>query len=233
MLDHLNNLQGMPIYLIIFTGLITGLVGSTHCVGMCGGLVMALSKSKKGNFFYQLGRLIGYLSIGVIVPTIGLNVIGLKDNKTLAMISAVSIGLIFLYIGLKEIFKFKKMFFKHQMLENINGKIWKKLFIHFKERELTRSLLGGLASVFLPCGLLWSVLIISFTATAPLVAAVFVFSFWLGTVPALTMASEIVKKIFSPIKNKMPRMVPIFFIILGISTISYRVHMLYLEKACH
>lgn len=233
MLDQLDNLAQTPLYLISFIGFMTGILGSTHCVGMCGGLVIALGKGIKTTTFYHVGRLLGYTLLGFGLPLLGLNIMGLQNNKIVAYIAAISMGLIFIFLGLKNLLHFKKTFFKHDFLEKLNIKIWQKLFLHFKDFEALRSLFAGSASALLPCGLLWTILILTFTASSPIQSLIFIFSFWMGTIPALTFAPEIIKKVARPLLQKLPRVIPIFLIVIGITTISYRILMIYNQHACH
>lgn len=233
MLDQLDNLATAPYYLIAFVALMTGILGSTHCVGMCGGLVLALGRGAKITLSYQIGRLLGYTTLGIALPLLGLNTMGLRNNVPLAYFSAIMMGSIFIFIGLKNLFSWKKSFFKHDFLEKLNVKIWGALLKKFRNFDIIRSLLAGSASALLPCGLLWTVLILTFTASSPLQSFVFVFFFWLGTIPALSFAPEIVNKLAKPLLKKLPRVIPIMLIIVGVSTISFRILMLYQQHACH
>ena len=63
---------------LIAMAFITGLLGSGHCIGMCGGLVAALSLSDTGkrggmpfHLFYNAGRIITYTSVGWLVGWLG------------------------------------------------------------------------------------------------------------------------------------------------------------------
>lgn len=233
MLDQLTDLSIQPLYFIIFAGIVSGLVGSTHCIGMCGGLVVAMTKNKKGILSYHLGRLTGYCLIGVILPLLGLKTLGLQGNKIVSMTGAMIMGLLFIYIGLKNLLKWKSYTPKHEFLENLNVKLWQRLYQSFKNQEIIRSYFGGSASVLLPCGLLWSVLILSISATGPVYSLVFIAAFWLGTMPVLSFAPEIFQKFLRPLQNKLPRTIPITLIIIGISTIGFRVIHIYNEHMCH
>ena len=53
-----------------------GLGGSLHCVSMCGGLVTACAKTKREVAVYQVGRLMGYLLIGLFASVLGHLLIG-------------------------------------------------------------------------------------------------------------------------------------------------------------
>ncbi|EQC51666.1 sulfite exporter TauE/SafE family protein [Bacteriovorax sp. DB6_IX] len=235
-MDQLTELNNVPLYMIIFAGLVTGLGGSVHCTGMCGGLVTALTRSKKGILSYHLGRLLGYISLGVIIPLLGIEALGVRDNKYLSLFAATTLGLTFIFIGLKSIFKWQMSFKFHTKLEGINQSIWKTLFAKLSQRDLLRSFLGGSASVLLPCGLLWTIIILSLTATSPVSSLAFIISFWLGTTPALSFAPGIIQKFLLPLQRKLPRTIPLFFILIGVLTISTRVYSLYQQaggQSCH
>ena len=47
------------------------LLGSMHCVGMCGGLIMALPQQPRVLVSYHLGRWLGYLSLGALAGLAG------------------------------------------------------------------------------------------------------------------------------------------------------------------
>ena len=64
-----------PIYSM---ALVTGFLGSGHCIGMCGGIVAALSLSGPGrqggmlfHLLYSLGRVATYTGIGFLVGWLG------------------------------------------------------------------------------------------------------------------------------------------------------------------
>ena len=64
-----------PVYSIVFS---TALLGSGHCIGMCGPIVAALSLAKPGreqglffHIFYNAGRLTTYVCIGIVAGWIG------------------------------------------------------------------------------------------------------------------------------------------------------------------
>lgn len=233
MFDNISQLTDLPFYLIVTFGLITGLAGSVHCTGMCGGLVMALTKDKKGILSYHIGRLVGYLSIGLIIPLMGLEAMGLRENKTLSLIAALSLGATFIFIGLKNFFNFKMSIKLHRSIERLNHNIWKGLFKYLKDFDLLRAFLGGSASALLPCGLLWTVLILSLTASSPTYSVLFIISFWLGTTPALSFAPGIIKKVLLPIEKKLPKVVPTMFIVIGLATLTSRVYGLYVQTGAH
>ena len=65
---HINSILPLSV-------LISSFLGSWHCVGMCGGLVAASTRSPLSVFSYHLGRLIGYCTVGAIAGGIGLFIV--------------------------------------------------------------------------------------------------------------------------------------------------------------
>ena len=51
--------------------LLASFLGSGHCVAMCGGLVVATTRSALGIMFYHLGRLISYSTLGLVFGYMG------------------------------------------------------------------------------------------------------------------------------------------------------------------
>lgn len=67
--EHLGHLSSW--YLIPLLVLIASLMGSMHCLGMCGAIVSVLKPTPAGVASYHLGRLLGYLSLGGLAGLAG------------------------------------------------------------------------------------------------------------------------------------------------------------------
>lgn len=206
---------------------VAGLTGSLHCVGMCGGLVTASCHTRQDIFRYQLGRLTGYLLLGLIGAMLG-QVIAFKNFPELSLVSGILLGLIFIYWGLKPILPWPKKNLKPGVLDQLAGKIygrlWKKFL--FKNNGIYKSFFTGLFSLFLPCGLLYAVLLsqIALAQSSGHHYQLY-FSmgfFWLGTLPAMLLAPGLFHTILRPLKAKMPKAFSMVLIVIGLSTISYR-----------
>ncbi len=238
MLDQLSNINEFSLYALFSLGISSGFLGSVHCVGMCGGLVSATTKTKLEVSLYHIGRLLGYITLGVLLPVLGMNIIGIKHSNELKLISAILIGLSFILIGFGPkvkktgIFKF---FIKNlQVLNNIS---YQFIFKRFKNFHQLRAFFIGSVSALLPCGLLWIVLILSLTTSSAIYALSFIISFWLGTLPALSFTPVIIQKMIRPIQNRAPMLMSSAFVFIGVLTIAFRLFNYYhLSKGgmtCH
>ena len=90
-------------------------------------------------------------------------------------------------------------------------------------------------SIFLPCGFLYGVVIALATFSNPMIALISIITFWIGTLPAMSVAPDLIKRILKPLYQRMPLVTSSFLIIIGFLTIINRVSMAYQEvhNSCH
>jgi len=209
---------------IPWVSFIAGLGGSLHCVGMCGGLVTATCEKNNDVFRYQIGRLFGYLILGLLAGSLG----SLLNFKFLpfyvSLIPGVLIGVLFIYWGIKN-FQGKKA---ELPAPKFLGKIyasWTK-FVH-KNFGISKSFITGLISILLPCGLLYGIVISTLALDNQFQAMSSMFFFWLGTVPSMILAPNLFHKILNPIKSKLPKAFGVSLVLIGVMTISFRMIKVY------
>jgi len=184
-------------YPIAFT---LGLFSTVHCLGMCGGIITALSLSlpeevrhNRTRFTvlvcaFNLGRLCSYTVAGALAGVFGHIILGLVQNNAGHLILRILAGLILVLLGLHIagwITAIKK-------IEGIGIRVWqviRPIGSYFLPVDSTpKALLMGCIWGWLPCGLVYSVLLWSTTSIDPLVATLCMFSFGLGTLPGMISA---------------------------------------------
>jgi len=178
---------------INFLSIITvAFFGSAHCVGMCGGFIVAYtstkiedkwnpSKKMIAHTLYHLGRTTSYIIIGMIFGGIGSififskNAIGIMD---------IIIAIIMILMGLSLLGKIKFLAFLEGNIskDGIFSKLFSKLI---RSKSLGSLYLLGMLNGFLPCGLVYF-----FAASAALTTSIFwggvtMAIFGLTTVPPL------------------------------------------------
>ena len=146
----------MDFYTIFSIALISSL---GHCVGMCGGIVIAYSNlfnypSLLLNFLshiiYSLGRVSSYSCIGLISAFIG-NTIGV-DSNTKGIIFIV-VGIIMLLIGISILIPKLSSFLEVNIFKI---KFFNKLLIFFiKQKNLSSLYFVGILNGFIPCGIVY------------------------------------------------------------------------------
>lgn len=218
---HLINWLGNLKNVLPWVSFIAGLGGSLHCVGMCGGLVTATCQKSNEVVRYQFGRLLGYLILGFFAGMLGKMFTIQADNPKVTLIPGLLIGALFIFWGIQN--------YLGKKAEIPLPKLFNRLYTHLwmnyvqKNTSITKSFITGLLSIFLPCGLLYGVVLGVAAFEHSFYALLSMFFFWLGTVPAMVLAPSIVQKFLRPLKSKLPRTYAISLIIIGLMTITFRV----------
>lgn len=170
---------------------VTGLLGSGHCVGMCGGIVAALSLSggrQAGVLFhvlYNLGRVATYTFLGYLVGWLGLAVAytgGYRQAGSVVMIGA---DIFVIVVGLGSAGAFRSL---NVMTLEFPGPVRSLTSAVRVLRRLPAAVSAlplGLALGFIPCGFLYAVLLNAALTADPTSGAQVMLGFGLGTVPAV------------------------------------------------
>jgi hypothetical protein len=208
----------------LFSALMMGFIGSTHCIGMCGGIISTLSTNFSGNtqhnpfsiqLFYNIGRITSYGFIGLLIGMFSSSLMELlPDPHAFSMKIA---GIFFILVGLY----ISQLLNSLRYLESAGQVIWRKIE-PFGRKYLPATSIGhawklGLVWGWLPCGLVYSALALAITQLNPLHSALTMVVFGLGTLPTLLLIGHFAQNVKSILQNKMVRMV------LGIILITYGV----------
>lgn len=176
-------------YLALF---LIGLLGGTHCIGMCGGIVGALSMGAGSrpelHLAYNFGRITSYALAGAIAGALGGASLALSDQLPLRIILYVMANLMLVALGLYLMGITRALAFS----ERLGQKLWRHV------QPLTRRFLPartvaqafplGLLWGWLPCGLVYSALVTALTSGSALHGAGMMLAFGLGTLPNLLLA---------------------------------------------
>lgn len=172
-----------------------GLLGGTHCVGMCGGIVSALTVQLPGqrpawplHLAYNLGRISGYTMAGAAMGALGS--IGLMLNGLLPVQMALYVGanLMLVALGLYLVGFTKGL----APVERGGQWLWLRVQPLTKRflpvRGIAQAYPLGLLWGFLPCGLVYSILATALMSGSALRGAATLLAFGLGTLPNLLLA---------------------------------------------
>jgi hypothetical protein len=187
---------------------------------MCGGLVTASCDKNKDIVKYQLGRLIGYLFLGFFAGYLGSLIKFQNKSPLVTILPGLIIGLLFLYWGIESLKGKKAELPMPKFMGKFYSFLWKKLV--YKNISFSKSFFTGLISIFLPCGLLYGIVLSGLALQHPIIALLSMFFFWLGTVPSMLIAPKIITKILNPLKSKLPITYAVSLILMGVITISLR-----------
>mgnify|MGYP001093099862 CR=1 FL=1 len=175
----------------LLTACLAGLLGGAHCVGMCGGIVAAMSlqggrrQPLSFHLGYNLGRLTSYGLAGALAGLVGsaafLSERLLPLQTGLYVLAQVVLILMGLYLaGLSRAVLW---------LERAGGGLWQRLQPAFGRllpiRNFSGALSAGLVWGWLPCGLVYSVLVTALASGGAISGALLMLAFGLGTLPNL------------------------------------------------
>lgn len=188
---------------------------------MCGGLVTATCERSNDVFRYQGGRLLGYMLLGALAGILG-NFLSFKDYPAgFSLIPAIFMGLIFIYMGIRKFLNKKIEVPLPGFLKKIYFSSWEKLVKN--NRGVSRSFFVGFISIMLPCGLLYGVALGTVALQSLPLSLVSVFFFWLGTLPSMVVAPELMRTFIRPLSMRLPKTSAVALMMLGLVTISVRV----------
>lgn len=187
---------------------------------MCGGLVTASCDKSNDIIRYQLGRLLGYLSLGLFAGFLGSLIKFENASPLVTIIPGLTIGLLFLFWGIQNWQGKKAELPMPKFMSTFYSFLWKKLV--YKNMNFSKSFFTGLISIFLPCGLLYGIVFGGVAVQHPLMALTSMFFFWLGTTPSMMLAPHVLKKVLSPLRSKLPKTYGATLILIGVITVSFR-----------
>lgn len=169
-----------------------GLLGGVHCLGMCGSIVGILTAQlpKDGarwpfHLAYNGGRLASYVAAGALVGAIGQAGLLLRDEVPVQhlLFALSSVMLIVLGLYLAGIWGFVRR------IERVGGLLWQRIQPLTKRllpvNTPLRALLLGSLWGWLPCGLVYSVLLTALASGSMQSGSAIMLAFGLGTLPNL------------------------------------------------
>ncbi len=183
----------------VLSALVVGFLGGVHCVGMCGGVVSALtfglpkeSRTRVGAMFpfqlaYNLGRIASYVLAGGLMGGLGFLFAQVLPvyyaQKALFLFAGLFMIAMGLYLG--------GWWFGLTWLEKAGGGLWRRLEPVGKRllpvRTVRHAFALGLVWGWIPCGLVYSTLVWAVSAGGVLEGAALMLAFGFGTLPNLLM----------------------------------------------
>lgn len=208
--------------------LLTGLLGSAHCLGMCSGIsgLFAMQSSAAGMrrqlplaVTYNAGRLASYAVLGFVVAAVGARFAGL--TPALAGPVRLAAGIVIILIGLQIAFDLRLL----AWLERMGGRLWERIAPLAKGlmpvTSLPRALGLGLLWGLLPCGLVYSVLLVAATTAQPANGALIMLAFGLGTTPAMLLTGLGAARLSQLMQQRRTRLgAGLLIVVLGMLTIA-------------
>ncbi|NND06591.1 MAG: sulfite exporter TauE/SafE family protein [Saprospiraceae bacterium] len=201
----------------LWTAFTIGILGSLHCVGMCGPIALALPYHSENSrthlwqgLLYNSGRVLTYSIIGILPGMLGygLSMAGFQKSTSLIL------GLALLLSALISL-GFTHMHLQVKTLTNINNWVRHNLGTLLRRQQNTAFFSIGMINGLLPCGLVYMALAGALTQDSALAGSAYMMLFGLGTIPLMLSVS--LSKLLLSVKtrNSLRRIVPIFMMLVG------------------
>jgi sulfite exporter TauE/SafE len=209
-----------------------GVLGSVHCIGMCGGLIAVASDGATSlrqrlvvQAGYQVARLSSYVVLGLVAGTVGraLDLAGQAAGlgKAAAVLAGVAMSLWGLLAMLEATGTLKR---KLPGLRLLPPRAVAWLASARQRPPLARAVVLGGASAFLPCGFLYAFALAAAATSSPLGGALVMAALWLGNLPALLGFGLLLGGVLSRVKRHIPLLSAASVLLLGVVTLNSRVN---------
>ena len=205
----------------ILTALALGLLGGGHCIGMCGGLMGALTlaipvEQRRGwqlwriLLGYNFGRIISYATAGALLGSLGwlLRDLGLDlVLRTLAGLLMIAMGLYLAnwWSGLTRIERVGRGLWKH-----IEPRARALLPVKHMPQAVALGALWG----WLPCGLVYSTLVWASSQGSTGLSAGLMLAFGIGTLPTLLATGLAAERLMALLRRRAVRVSAAVLVIL-------------------
>lgn len=203
---------------MVWSGFVLGLVGSLHCVGMCGPIAFMLPVGKSNSvqkFFqvllYHLGRLMAYASIGLVFGILGESLATFGVQQQLSIVIGV---VMILMIVLPQ-----KHFQKYRLTQPIYrwvSRLKTQLGLAFKKDSFFNFFQLGFLNGLLPCGLVYMAVFASVATASVMDGIAYMLLFGAGTIPMMTGVIYFKGFIQNITRFNVKKIIPYAVVVIGI-----------------
>ncbi len=203
---------------MLWSAIIFGLLGSFHCVGMCGPIAFMLPVNRTNSIkkvaqisVYHLGRLLAYSLMGLFFGMVGksLYIFGIQQQLSI-VIGIVMIIAVLIPYSTFSTYNLSKPLFK--IISKVKSGLGQAMHKKTADTFLTIGFLNG----FLPCGLVYMAIFGAMATGNVLQGSLYMFLFGLGTIPLMTTAIYLGKFLNLKLRQRIRQAVPVFVVIIGI-----------------
>lgn len=211
----------------VLSALVLGFLGSLHCIGMCGPIVLVLPGGGEtrgwgfaaGRVLYNLGRSLTYAAFGFVIGLIGQSVALAGYQQALGIVAG---ALMVLSVAVPG--RWWKKLLPRVSSGRVTGAVQARLGGMLRNGSASSLFAIGILNGFLPCGLVYTALAASIGFGSAIESALFMFLFGVGTSPALVALSYAAGMITHTVRRRITRWLPlgvalmgVFFILRGLS----------------
>ncbi len=214
---------------LLATVFVASVVGSLHCVGMCGPFVAFYSGSDGSagtrrmlsHAAYSGGRLVTYVLFGLAAGAVGAALDVAGSLAGFQRVAAMVAGATMILWGVLALLQIRGVrIFKHGSGNGRLARLFRRGFSLVSDKPpLVRASVVGLLSGFLPCGWLWAFVVTAAGTGGAIEGAAVMTAFWAGTVPALLAVGFGTQLLSAPLRRHVPAVTAVLLVALGLFAI--------------
>ncbi len=192
---------------------LAGFLGSYHCIGMCGYIPPLIQHRSWliGNLLYNAGRIFSYSFLGFVAGYLGMFFHQL-EFQVFQKILSVILGILMIFFGLQVLGNIKEK--GVPFLDPIFMAV-AEILSKFRKNPFFLGMFNG----FLPCPLVYGMLMKAIFEPTPLKGMLDMFFFGLGTVPAMLFASRVFEMVSPSLRKKLAGSSGLIIIFFGVMAI--------------
>jgi uncharacterized protein len=208
---------------------LASLIGSPHCVGMCGPFVavavggreLPARRHVSTQLAYHLGRGTTYVLLGATAGLLGSFVDLSARLAGIQSAAAILAGVAMIGFGLLTLLSSRGVRFGScRNTPRVVATLLRSGHRLAATRgPVVRASLVGLLTTLLPCGWLWAFAITAAGTASPGLGAVVMFAFWLGTLPALVALGLGLQSLSGVLARHLPTITSVLILAAGIYTV--------------
>ncbi len=203
--------------MVWWTAFMLGLVGSLHCVGMCGPIALALPYQSSYRWqilakmlVYHSGRILTYTLLGTLLGLFGMGLLlaGVQTYISLGL------GILLVFIALFS-WNMEARILNIPFMRRLNLWVKKQLGLLLQQSGIQSLFLVGMLNGLLPCGLVYMAVVGALTTHTIAEGAIYMASFGLGTLPLMLATSLAGQFIGISWRNKVRKLVPVVLLAIA------------------
>ncbi|WP_378187629.1 sulfite exporter TauE/SafE family protein [Aquimarina sp. W85] len=203
---------------MFLSAILLGLLGSFHCIGMCGPIAFMLPLSHHNSIkklvqlaLYHIGRLVAYGILGVFFGAIGkqLYLFGLQQKLSII------IGVLMIIIVLIPQHTFAKNNLS-KPIYRVLSKLKSSLGMALKQKTPDTFLTIGFLNGFLPCGLVYMAVFGAMASSSLIYGGLYMLFFGLGTIPLMTITVYAGSLLGAKQRLRIQKLIPMLVILIGL-----------------
>ena len=203
---------------MLLTAIVFGLLGSFHCIGMCGPIAFLLPVDRTNQTkrvlqisVYHLGRLITYGVLGLLFGLLGKGFNFFGFQQYLSIIIGV-IMILLVVLPSKTVNKFSVTKPIYKLLSGVKNRLGKEL----KKKRTDTFFTIGFLNGFLPCGLVYMAIFASIATGNAITGSLYMMLFGLGTIPLMTAFVYLGNFTTGLVRKRIQQFIPVAVVMIAV-----------------